>query len=54
VCSVDKANVLDVSQLWRDVVIETHKDPKYSQITLEHMYVDNAAMQVPSHSLNRA
>ena len=37
-CSVDKANVLDVSQLWRDVVIETHKDSKYSGITLEHMY----------------
>jgi hypothetical protein len=35
---VDKANVLDVSQLWRDVVIETHKDAKYSGITLEHMY----------------
>jgi len=46
VCSVDKANVLDVSQLWRDVVIETHKDAKYSGITLEHMYVDNAAMQL--------
>ncbi len=39
VCSVDKANVLDVSQLWRDVVIETHKDPQYSGITLEHQYV---------------
>jgi len=38
VCSVDKANVLDVSQLWRDVVIETHKDPMYSGITLEHQY----------------
>ncbi|EKX41739.1 hypothetical protein GUITHDRAFT_158188 [Guillardia theta CCMP2712] len=44
VCSVDKANVLDVSQLWRDVVIETHKD--YPDVELSHMYVDNAAMQL--------
>lgn len=44
VTSIDKANVLDVSQLWRDVVIETAKS--YSDITLEHLYVDNAAMQL--------
>lgn len=44
VCSVDKANVLDVSRLWREVVIEVAKD--YPQVTLSHMYVDNAAMQL--------
>ncbi|MDR7103583.1 3-isopropylmalate dehydrogenase [Croceicoccus sp. BE223] len=43
-CSVDKANVLETSQLWRDVVIETHKD--YPDVELTHMYVDNAAMQL--------
>ncbi|MDB5717929.1 MAG: 3-isopropylmalate dehydrogenase, partial [Sphingomonas bacterium] len=43
-CSVDKANVLETSQLWRDVVIEVAAD--YPDITLEHMYVDNAAMQL--------
>ena len=43
-CSVDKANVLETSQLWRDVVIETHAD--YPQIELSHMYVDNCAMQL--------
>ncbi|GAB7082086.1 3-isopropylmalate dehydrogenase [Megalodesulfovibrio paquesii] len=43
-CSVDKANVLDVSQLWRDVVMEVHKD--YQDVELSHMYVDNAAMQL--------
>lgn len=43
-CSVDKANVLDVSQLWRDVVIEVAKE--YPQVELSHMYVDNAAMQL--------
>ena len=43
-CSVDKANVLETSQLWRDVVIETAKD--YPDISLSHMYVDNAAMQL--------
>jgi 3-isopropylmalate dehydrogenase len=43
-CSVDKANVLDVSQLWRDVVIEVSKD--YPDVELSHMYVDNAAMQL--------
>ena len=44
VCSVDKANVLNVSQFWRDIVIETAKN--YPDIELEHMYVDNAAMQL--------
>jgi len=44
VTSVDKANVLEVSQLWREVVEEVAKD--YPEITLEHMYVDNAAMQL--------
>jgi 3-isopropylmalate dehydrogenase len=43
-CSVDKANVLESSQLWRDVVIETHAD--YPDIVLSHMYVDNCAMQL--------
>ncbi|WP_411290544.1 3-isopropylmalate dehydrogenase [Sphingorhabdus sp.] len=43
-CSVDKANVLETSQLWRDVVIETHAD--YPEVTLMHMYVDNCAMQL--------
>jgi 3-isopropylmalate dehydrogenase len=43
-CSVDKANVLETSQLWRDVVIEVSAE--YPQIELSHMYVDNAAMQL--------
>jgi 3-isopropylmalate dehydrogenase len=43
-CSVDKANVLETSQLWRDVVIETHAE--FADIELSHMYVDNAAMQL--------
>ena len=43
-CSVDKANVLDVSQLWRERVIEMSKD--YSDVELSHMYVDNCAMQL--------
>ncbi len=43
-CSVDKANVLETSQLWRDVVIETAVD--YPDVELSHMYVDNAAMQL--------
>lgn len=44
VCSVDKANVLEATVLWREVVTEMAKD--YPQIELEHMYVDNAAMQL--------
>ncbi|WP_299545836.1 3-isopropylmalate dehydrogenase [uncultured Helicobacter sp.] len=44
VCSVDKANVLDVSQLWREVVSEVAKE--YPDVELSHMYVDNAAMQL--------
>ena len=43
-CSVDKANVLETSQLWRDVMIEVAAD--YPDVTLSHMYVDNAAMQL--------
>jgi 3-isopropylmalate dehydrogenase len=43
-CSVDKANVLETSQLWRDVVTEVSAD--YPDILLSHMYVDNAAMQL--------
>jgi 3-isopropylmalate dehydrogenase len=43
-CSVDKANVLDVSQLWRDRV--TQLSAEYSDVELSHMYVDNAAMQL--------
>jgi len=45
VCSVDKANVLVVSQLWRDVVTQLHK-AEFSDVALSHMYVDNAAMQL--------
>ncbi|MCB0282120.1 MAG: 3-isopropylmalate dehydrogenase [Calditrichae bacterium] len=44
VTSVDKANVLECSQLWRDTVLDVHK--KYQDVQLEHMYVDNAAMQI--------
>ena len=43
-CSVDKANVLDTSILWREIVIEVGKE--YSDVELTHMYVDNAAMQL--------
>ncbi len=43
-CSVDKANVLETSQLWRDVVLEVA--PEYPEVELSHMYVDNAAMQL--------
>jgi 3-isopropylmalate dehydrogenase len=44
VCSVDKANVLEVSGLWREVVTRVAKD--YPDVELSHMYVDNAAMQL--------
>ena len=44
VTSVDKANVLEVSQLWRETVNEVAKE--YPQVSVEHMYVDNAAMQL--------
>ncbi len=43
-CSVDKANVLETSQLWREVVIEVARE--YPDVQLSHMYVDNAAMQL--------
>ena len=43
-CSVDKANVLEVSELWREIVVDVAKD--YSDVELSHMYVDNAAMQL--------
>lgn len=43
-CSVDKANVLEVSELWRDVVNTVHKE--YPEVLMSHMYVDNAAMQL--------
>ncbi len=43
-CSVDKANVLETTQLWREVVTEVGKD--YPDVALSHMYVDNAAMQL--------
>lgn len=44
VMSVDKANVLESSRLWREVVVRVAKD--YPQVSLSHMYVDNAAMQL--------
>ena len=43
-CSVDKANVLETSQFWRDIVSELGK--RYPDVSLSHMYVDNAAMQL--------
>jgi 3-isopropylmalate dehydrogenase len=43
-CSVDKSNVLETSQLWKDVVIDVAKE--YADVELSHMYVDNAAMQL--------
>ncbi|HPN09520.1 MAG TPA: 3-isopropylmalate dehydrogenase [Syntrophales bacterium] len=45
--SVDKANVLESTQLWRDVVTEVGRD--YPDVELRHMYVDNCAMQLVSH-----
>ncbi len=44
VCSVDKANVLEVCELWREVMTDVAKD--YPDVELTHMYVDNAAMQL--------
>ena len=44
ICSVDKANVLEVSQFWREIVQEVAKE--YPEVELSHMYVDNAAMQL--------
>lgn len=43
-CSVDKANVLETTELWREIVTEMGKD--YPEVELSHMYVDNAAMQL--------
>eukprot|EP00882_Tetradesmus_deserticola_P012692 GHRQ01013451.1.p1 GENE.GHRQ01013451.1~~GHRQ01013451.1.p1 ORF type:complete len:342 (+),score=160.43 GHRQ01013451.1:156-1181(+) len=43
-CSVEKSNVLEVSQLWKEVVIRVAKD--YPDVELSHMYIDNAAMQL--------
>jgi len=45
VTNVDKANVLDVSQFWRDVVVGLH-EREFSDVELDHLYVDNAAMQI--------
>jgi len=42
--SVDKANVLETFQFWKDIVTEVHKE--YQDVALDHMYVDNAAMQL--------
>jgi 3-isopropylmalate dehydrogenase len=42
--SVDKANVLETFQFWKEIVTDVHKE--YQDVTLEHMYVDNAAMQL--------
>jgi 3-isopropylmalate dehydrogenase len=44
VCSVDKANVLETTELWRQIMIEVAKG--YPDVELSHMYVDNAAMQL--------
>jgi 3-isopropylmalate dehydrogenase len=43
-CSVDKANVLETFQFWKDIVTDVHKE--YPDVELSHMYVDNAAMQL--------
>lgn len=43
-CSVDKANILETSQLWRKIVIEVSR--KFSDVELSHMYVDNCSMQL--------
>jgi len=43
-CSVDKANVLEATELWREIIIKVGKN--YPEVELSHMYVDNAAMQL--------
>lgn len=43
-CSVEKANVLECSELWKEVIIEVARE--YTEVALSHMYVDNAAMQL--------
>ena len=48
-CSVDKANVLDVSRLWREIMIDV--SGRYPDVELTHMYVDNAAMQLIANPL---
>ena len=48
VTSVDKANVLETSRLWREVVVRVH-DQEFPDVTLEHLLVDNAAMQLVSN-----
>jgi len=45
VCSVEKSNVLEVSELWREIVTQVHES-EFSDVELSHMYVDNAAMQL--------
>ncbi|NWF39251.1 3-isopropylmalate dehydrogenase [Mariprofundus sp. NF] len=45
VCSIDKANVLEATEYWREVVTELHA-AEYADVELSHMYVDNAAMQL--------
>jgi 3-isopropylmalate dehydrogenase len=44
VCSVDKANVMEVSELWREIVTDVATE--YSDVELSHMYIDNACMQL--------
>ena len=44
-CSVEKSNVLEVSQLWKEIVTKVHEE-EYPDVELSHMYVDNAAMQI--------
>jgi 3-isopropylmalate dehydrogenase len=44
VCSVDKANVMEVSELWREIVTDVAKE--YPEVELSHMYIDNACMQL--------
>lgn len=44
VCSVEKSNVLETSRLWKEIVIAVHQE--YPEVALDHLYVDNAAMQL--------